>query len=301
MELLCFEFANVVTKHAEEKESALSKEIHFGALVLVASGLGVLLFVGASIFFQQRTSATESDDVVCIAPAVLVVDASGNYSCETTNVISSPTMPASTSPQITISQSPVPSPSDIPIAVPTTAPSLTSDAKPSATPSPTVTTSVPVEPSSLLNPDGNLSYAKYSKSPKVKSKIGTLKLKELNKSMPIIEGSGKSSLKLGAGHYVDSVLPGMKDNSVIAGHRETVFRSLGKLKIGHHVIATTSAGTFTYQVTGTRIVDDEDRTVIVPTTEATLTLITCYPFEAYGPKPQRYIVSAQLISSKLKK
>lgn len=273
MERLCFGLADVVTKDFENKESALSKEIHFGALVLVASGLGVLLYVAASIFFQQRSSTTESDFIVCKKPAVLIVDASANYSCEVPSVVIAPLASVSPSPQTTNNPSP----------------------------SATVATTAPAEPSALLNPDKNLSYAIYSKSLKVGSKIGTLRLKELNKSMPIVEGTGRSSLKLGAGHYVDSVLPGVKDNSVIAGHRETVFKSLGKLKVGHHVIAKTSAGTFTYKVTGTRIVDDNDRTVIVPTTEATLTLITCYPFEAYGPKPQRYIVSAQLISSTLKK
>jgi sortase A len=281
-----------VTRHIKDEESALSKEIHFGALLLVTIGLGVLLFVGANIFLQQRFSTTESDDIVCIEPAVLVVDASANFLCEVPIVISTPEASISPSPQDTNT------PSVIPSETASTSPSSipTASNKPSQTP----TTASPIEPSVVLNPDADLKYAQYSKSPKTGSKIGTLKLKELNKSMPLVEGSGKSSLKLGAGHYIGSVFPGVKDNSVVAGHRETVFRSLGKLEIGHRVIATTSEGTFTYQVTETRIVDDSDRTVIVPTDEATLTLITCYPFEAYGPKPKRYIVSAQLISSTLK-
>ena len=270
-------FASVVTKSTHHKESALSREIHFGALVLLISGLGVLAIAVASIFIHQRTSASESDYVVCEKPAVLVVDIYANYSCEVPSSSATPTISVTPSPLVTES--------------------------PSARPSPSATKSLAteVEVSAFIQPDKTLIYAQYTKAPKVGKKIGTLRLKELNKSMPLIEGSDKKSLKLGAGHYVNSVLPGVKDNSVIAGHRETVFKSLGKLKVGHHVIATTSAGTFTYKVTGTRIVDDEDRTVIVPTVDATLTLITCYPFEAYGPKPQRYIVSATLISSKLKK
>ena len=272
MELYCFVFASVVPKGTQDKESALNREIHFGALFLLISGLVVLGIAVASIFFNQRTSTSESDYIICKKPAVLVVDVYANYSCEIPSVTNAPATSVLPSPKI-------------------------------ISPSPTASTAnlIPVESNTLLKPDAVLIYARYSKSPKVMSKIGTLRLKELNKSMPIVEGTERKSLKLGAGHYVNSVLPGVRDNSVIAGHRETVFKSLGKLKIGHHVIATTSAGTFTYKVTGTRIVDDEDRTVIVPTTDATLTLITCYPFEAYGPKPQRYIVSAKLISSKLKK
>lgn len=290
MERLCFEPATVVTKHIKDEESALSKEIHFAALALIIFGLGFLVFVAANIFIQQRFSTTESDDIVCIEPAVLVVDASANFSCEVPVqdvpiVIETPEASISATPQVSDTPSVMPSETTSAISMPSAAP----------------TTAVPAKPSTVLKPDANLKYAQYSKTPKVGSKTGTLRFKELSKSMPIIEGTSRSSLKSGAGHYIESVLPGIKDNSVIAGHRETVFRSLGKLKIGHRVIATTSEGTFTYQVTETRIVDDSDRTVIVPTDEATLTLITCYPFEAYGPKPQRYIVSAQLISSVLKK
>ena len=286
MERPCFELATVVTRHIKDEESALSKEIHFGALLLVASGLGVLLFVGVNIFLQQRFSTTESDDIVCQAPAVLVEDELANLTCEVPIVIATPEVSSEPSPLVT--------------STPSSKPIEAASSSPIGTPSATPTTTTPAEPSIALNPDANLKYAQYSKMPKVGSKIGTLRFKELGKSMPIIEGTNKSSLKIGAGHYTGSVLPGAMDNTVIAGHRETVFRSLGKLKIGHRIITTTSAGTFTYQVTGTRIVDEDDRTVIVPTDEATLTLTTCYPFEAYGPKPQRYIVSAQLIRSTLK-
>lgn len=147
-------------------------------------------------------------------------------------------------------------------------------------------------------PDSNLRYASYQKNPAKGSRLGTLTFVELGESMPIIEGTDKKSLAKGAGHYRESVLPGLRDNSVISGHRETVFKNLKKLKIGDHVTTKTSGGVFTYQVTGTRIVDDQDRTVIVPTSEATLTLTTCYPFTPYGPKPKRYIVTARLIHSR---
>lgn len=260
-----------MTNHFKDGASAQNKTVHVSALALIVAGLGVLAYVITNIFLQQRFSASESSDTICQKPAVLVIDATANYSCE------------------------------FPIATPTSIVSDTPTATASQSPSPTVSSLIPAKPNVLLRPDANLDYAQYSKSPKVESKIGTLKFKELNKSMPMVEGTEKSSLKLGAGHFIGSVLPGVKDNTVIAGHRETVFKSLGKLKIGHRVIAVTSAGTFTYQVTGTRIVDADDRTVIVPTDEAILTLITCYPFEAYGPKPQRYIVSAQLINSVLNK
>ena len=263
-----------MTKDSQDKANALSKNIQFGAFALIVSGLGVLLFLVVSILMQTQFATTAADDEFCDEPVEVVItcDESTDYSCEVPIIFGLPASPAPTSSRTTSS------------AVPNAAPS----------------TAAPVKPSTQLKPDANLEYAQYSTAPKVGTKIGTLTLKEIKKTMPIIEGTSLASLKKGAGHFVESVLPGMKDNTVISGHRETVFKSLGEVKTGHKAIITTSAGTFTYQVTGTRIVDADDRTVIVPTKEAVLTMTTCYPFKAYGPKPQRYIVSAQLISSKLK-
>jgi len=125
--------------------------------------------------------------------------------------------------------------------------------------------------------------------------IGKLTIPVLNKVLPIIQGTSERDLTKGAGHYSESVLPGEKDNCVISGHRDTFFSSLGDVKIGDKIIAETSAGIFNYEVTGMRIVDKDDRTVIVPTEAATLTLTTCYPFNYVGSAPNRYIVSAMLI------
>jgi len=129
--------------------------------------------------------------------------------------------------------------------------------------------------------------------------IGSLTIPALKQKFPIFQGTGDAELKKGVGHYNQSVLPGEKDNSVFSGHRETVFRQLGKLKIGDQLIVQTSAGTFTYEVSGTRIVHADDKTVIVPTDHAVLTLITCYPFDTPGYFPDRYIVSADFTAQSL--
>ena len=124
--------------------------------------------------------------------------------------------------------------------------------------------------------------------------IGTLTIPILEKEIPILQGTGNKELKKGAGHFLQSVLPGEADNCVISGHRETVFRKLGELQLGDLLIVETTAGVFTYAVTGTRIVEADDRTVIIPIDHAVLTLTTCYPFDTPGYYPQRYIVSADL-------
>lgn len=127
--------------------------------------------------------------------------------------------------------------------------------------------------------------------------VGTLVIPRLKKSIRIYEGTESAQLKLGAGHYEKSVLPGVKDNSVIAGHRDSVFTEFDKLAHGDLLIVTTSYGKFVYTIKKFRIVMANDRTVIVPTNIAMLTLSTCYPFNFIGSAPKRFIVSAALTST----
>jgi sortase A len=135
----------------------------------------------------------------------------------------------------------------------------------------------------------------YPKDFKVGDKIGCLRIPALKRKIALIEGTGDKSLKKGAGHFAQSVMPGVVDNCVISGHRETVFKGIGKLKIGDTIIVETADGVFTYEVSGTRIVHKDDKTVIVPTESAVLTLTTCYPFNFVGDAPDRYIISADLV------
>lgn len=125
--------------------------------------------------------------------------------------------------------------------------------------------------------------------------IGIITIPKLQEIYPIVQGTDENDLKRGVGHYVGSVMPGEMDNSVLSGHRDSVFSKLGNLVKGDFIIIKTSDGTFKYSVTRSRIVLANDRTVIVPTPTAMLTLSTCYPFSYIGSAPKRYIVSAQLM------
>lgn len=127
--------------------------------------------------------------------------------------------------------------------------------------------------------------------------IGTLRIPALDQSFPIIHGTSDEHLKEGVGHYAQSVMPGVEDNCVLSGHRDTVFSDLGDLVAGDLLIIEMADRLLTYQINGTRIVDKEDRTVIVPTDHAVLTLTTCYPFVYIGSAPQRYVVTADLVDN----
>lgn len=138
----------------------------------------------------------------------------------------------------------------------------------------------------------------YPTEPKKGEKVGSLLIPALKMKLPIYEGTSDKELKKGVGHFIQSVLPGEVDNCVLSGHRTSVFSKIGKLKKGDQLIVQTIAGVFTYEIKRIRIVDKNDRTVIVPTDKAVLTLSTCYPFRFVGDAPKRYILSADLVAMK---
>ena len=152
----------------------------------------------------------------------------------------------------------------------------------------------PGDASGIFNSDKIL----YPLYPSEGDNIGSLSIPVLKQKLPIIQGTGTDELKKGVGHFIQSALPGEEGNSVLSGHRDTVFSKLGKLKIDDQLIVQTSAGTFTYEIKHIRIVDKDDKTVIVPADHAILTLTTCYPFRFFGNAPDRYILTADLVISK---
>jgi sortase A len=92
-----------------------------------------------------------------------------------------------------------------------------------------------------------------------------------------------------------SALPGQPGNAAFAAHRDTYFRPLKGVRKGDEIAITTRDGDFRYLVSGTRVVDPSDVSVLRGSNEPTLTLVTCYPFDYVGSAPKRFIVSARLI------
>ncbi len=126
--------------------------------------------------------------------------------------------------------------------------------------------------------------------------IGVLTIPKLDRSLHIYQGIREETLKKGIGHIPYTPLPGEKSNSILAGHRDTFFRNLDQLKIGDVLIIRRSNQSYIYKVKKIRIVDKDDKTVIIPKPRSTLTLITCFPFTFIGSAPERYIIESELIS-----
>lgn len=136
----------------------------------------------------------------------------------------------------------------------------------------------------------------YDSKPDVGETIGELYIPRLEQVFPIFEGTGKEVLRNGVGHYIRSALPGEENNTILSGHRDTVFRGLRYVKENDELIVTTVAGQFTYKIQRIRIVNSDDATVMKPKPRATLTVTTCYPFYFVGNAPERFVISAKLIS-----
>lgn len=132
--------------------------------------------------------------------------------------------------------------------------------------------------------------------PKKGEHFADLIIPRLKAKMPIIEGTNEDELERGVGHYAGSVLPGEPDNAVLSGHRDTVFRQMGKMQLGDELHVDTAQGTFVYVIKKMWKTDAQDRTVIVPREKPILTLTTCYPFSYIGPAPERYIIEAHLMN-----
>ncbi len=126
--------------------------------------------------------------------------------------------------------------------------------------------------------------------------FGTLSIPALELNLPILQGTSENELKKGVGHYEKSARPGENRHIVLAGHRDTFFRKLEHVKVGDDVQIQMFSGTFVYRVNKTKIVNKENRSILVEKPVETLTLVTCYPFQYFGNAPDRFIVTAKLVA-----
>lgn len=111
----------------------------------------------------------------------------------------------------------------------------------------------------------------------------------------VVEGTGRKQLLLGPGHMSETPAPGEIGNSVISGHRDTFFRHIYELSKGDEIDVRRNGKVFTYEVTGKKIVEPDDLSVIKQSQDKRLTLITCYPTYYIGPAPERLVVFSKLV------
>jgi sortase A len=126
---------------------------------------------------------------------------------------------------------------------------------------------------------------------------GVLHIPKISLSVPVLQGTDDLTLNRAVGRIPGTARVGATvGNLGIAGHRDSFFRGLKDIGPGDSIRLETLWNTLTYRVEDITITTPEDTTVLKRTDEATLTLVTCYPFYFVGHAPERYIVRAVLES-----
>jgi len=126
--------------------------------------------------------------------------------------------------------------------------------------------------------------------------IGEIEVPRLGLEAIIVQGDSEKLLRRSVGHLPGTALPGEPGNIALAGHRDGLFRPLRDVRPGDTITLRTPDHDFQYQVEWTAVVPPTAMRVIQPTSEPTLTLITCFPFYYVGAAPERFIVRARKIS-----
>ena len=129
--------------------------------------------------------------------------------------------------------------------------------------------------------------------------LGVLTISSLNLQVPIFNGTDDLTLDRGAGRIKGMARTGENGNLGISGHRDGFFRVFKDIQMGDKILIQTAGGVEKYEVTNMKIVPKEDHSVLAPTDEKTLTVVTCYPFYYVGHAPERLIVTALPVPDEL--
>jgi sortase A len=128
--------------------------------------------------------------------------------------------------------------------------------------------------------------------------VARLVMPSLGEDDIVFEGVDAVQLNGGPGHLPGSPLPGEAGNAVISAHRDRHFRHLDRLQVGDTVLTDVGGVESVWRVVARRVVP-ASAPALFATTDATLTLTTCWPVRALGPAPDRLIVRATRVSRRV--
>lgn len=124
--------------------------------------------------------------------------------------------------------------------------------------------------------------------------IVRIRIPAINVDAPIVSGDDWESLKQGVGFSPYSGQPGQRGNVILSAHNDIygqIFRDLDQLKPGDEIFLLTEKSAYTYKVQETQIVRPDQVEVLAQTSDATVTLISCYP---YLVDTHRIVISGKL-------
>jgi len=159
---------------------------------------------------------------------------------------------------------------------------------------------VPVEDTSQSpeNPDKpDIVRASSFIFPSYEDQFGELIIDDCQIKADLYFGDSWYVLGNGVGIYNGSAIPGYGRTILIAGHNNTYFNGLKYAKEGQIVKIRTNYGNYQYEITGTKITDNEDRSAYdLAKNEENLIMYTCYPFDTLGLTNLRAFIYAKYVS-----
>ncbi|MFD1900240.1 class D sortase [Enterococcus termitis] len=129
--------------------------------------------------------------------------------------------------------------------------------------------------------------------------FGEVVIDKVGINEPLYYGDSEEILRLGAGQYIGSMIPGDLGTTLIGGHNLPSFGKIYYLEPGDEVKIHTHYGDYTYQVTEVKVANYKDpsiNTKLGDRSKRSLILYTCYPLDAIGLTPERVFVSADYVS-----
>ena len=124
--------------------------------------------------------------------------------------------------------------------------------------------------------------------------VARIEIPRLGLDVVVVNGTDSATLRRGPGRHLETFMPGERELVYIAGHRTTFgapFSDIDRLEPGDRVLLELPYAAFEYRVTGHRIVDQYELSVLRTRGREELALQACHPrFFA----SQRYLVYARL-------
>lgn len=111
----------------------------------------------------------------------------------------------------------------------------------------------------------------------------------------VLAGANGRTLAWGPGHLDGTAMPGERGNAVVTAHRDTHFGFLARAAIGDPIVVERLDGVrVAYRIVEMRVADASRLAIPRDAEVPTLTLVTCWPFDAIAPGgPLRYVVVAE--------
>ncbi|HEY1262505.1 MAG TPA: class GN sortase [Terriglobales bacterium] len=129
--------------------------------------------------------------------------------------------------------------------------------------------------------------------------IARMRIPRLGFDEMVLEDASPRNLAFGPARLLSGAEFGKPGNVIIAGHRTTWFRSLeavtkdDAIEVEWFEPGSSGVRRRSYTVQDIRVTDPDDVSLLQPSSEDLLTLITCYPFGPRPGSPERFVVRAR--------